>query len=343
MNEDKCSKFFDCLTDVDEKYIEESSNGKLKSTRPVWLKLCPMVACCLLILITAALIINMKPGINMKSGNNSKYPYNDDKVLDYVGATLDDIPTDDGTIVFNEITDIELYRNFNADYRYEGLLRYYTRFTALSLLEQYSSNQIEPDSLTLYKKDGSFEKCIAYSSFLTFSKHFPREAAFAKKLYDFSNEQPIGINGVPSISAVGFYSQLSNCILSVVISPDLSSIDSRLAEFLPLLRSTLGTENSSTINGHEVSVHYFYQQRSFRGEKTEEAYQYYAYFEADGLQYLYQFSSNWSLPGENVSAVHNPPAVLAYVDSQEYCRKTFINILIPMVNEALADDTTSKP
>lgn len=215
-----------------------------------------MVAC-LFIIVAAALIINKGPVGN--GGHNSEYPYDDNKVLNYVRATLDDVSTDAGKIVFNEITDIELYRNFNTDYSYEGLHQYDTRFTAFRLLEQYS-NQAGIDSFTIYKKNGSFENCIAYSSFLTFSEHFPREAAFAQNLYDFSNQQPIDIRGMPSISTVGFYSQpLTNCILSIVISPDLDSIDSRLAQFLPLFRSTLGTESSSTINGHEVAVHYFYQ------------------------------------------------------------------------------------
>lgn len=68
--------------------------------------------------------------------------------------------------------------------------------------------------------------------------------------------------------------------------------------------------------------------RSFRGEKTEEAYQYYAYYEREGMQYLYQFSSNWSLVNQNVSAVHNPPSTLHYVETQDECRKQFVDYLL---------------
>ena len=118
----------------------------------------------------------------------------------------------------------------------------------------------------------------------------------------------------------------------MVIGKDLSAIDARFSNILPILQDTLGTENSSYIGAQEVSVHYFYQNRSFRGQKTEEAYQYYAYYERDGLQYLYQFSSNWSLPGQNVSAMHNPPSTLHYVETQDECREQFVAYLLTLLS-----------
>ena len=125
----------------------------------------------------------------------------------------------------------------------------------------------------------------------------------------------------------------SNCVATVVIGKDIASIDDRFENILPMFQSTLGTENSSFIGEQEVSVHYFYQNRLFRDSKTEEAYQYYVYFERDGLQYLYQFSSNWSLIGQDVSALHNPPSTLHYVETQDECRDLFVKYLLLLANK----------
>jgi len=132
-----------------------------------------------------------------------------------------------------------------------------------------------------------------------------------------------------SIDCAGIsFEPTNSCIATVVIGKDLSAIDTRFSNILPVLQDSLGTESSSYIEGQEVSVHYFYQNRSFRVDKTEEAYQYYAYYEREGLQYLYQFSSNWSLIDQNVSAIHNPPSTLHYVETQDECRKQFVDYLL---------------
>ena len=75
-----------------------------------------------------------------------------------------------------------------------------------------------------------------------------------------------------------------------------------------------------------------------RDETQEECYQYYAYFEKDGVEYLYQYSSNWTIPGEAVTAIHNPPHTISEAISQEESREMFVDILSAIVHLVVVEE-----
>lgn len=319
------NELLDKLELIDPAYVEAADVPPKKKH---WLKWGALAACLCLIVLGAALF-------SLRSQENaptaSDYPYDDGRVLDYIGKPLADMQTDAGTIHFNEITDIDAYRKFNTFSGSEGRPYYATRSTAYDLLTSYPAAG-EEDRLraTIFEQGGSIKNCPGYDDFLALQEKAPLTAELMTRLAKKGNAVSAYYKG--SINAAGLhFMPTANCIATVVIGEDLSAIDPRLSDFLPILQAALGTENSSFIGEQEVSVHYFYQNRSYRGEKTEEAYQYYVYFERGGLQYLYQFSSNWSLPGQNVTAIHRPPSVLHYVETQDDCRKLFADYLLALL------------
>ena len=315
------NEFLDKMELIDPTYVE-AADVKPKKER-AWIRWGAMAAC-LGLIVFGTVAISMRN----QEPNSNDYPYNDHEVLEYIGKSLGNIQTDAGEIVFNEIADIDAYRKFNTLYGYENKPYYSTRSTAYDLLTMYpaadESNRLH---VTVFERDGSIKNCPGYNDFLELQEKAPIAADLTMRLLEKGNTVSAYYKG--SIGAAGLsFAPAANCTATVVIGKDLSAIDRRLSDFLPILRQTLGTENSSYIGEQEISVHYFYQNRLYLGSKTEEAYQYYVYFERDGLQYLYQFSSNWSLPGQNISAMHNPPSTLHYVETQDECRKLFVEYLL---------------
>ena len=180
--------------------------------------------------------------------------------------------TDAGTIHFNEITDIDAYRKFNTFSGHEGQPYYSTRSTAYDLLTMYpAADENDRLHVTVFERDGSIKNCPGYNDFLELQEKAPIAADLTMRLLEKGNTVSAYYKG--SIGATGLsFAPAANCTATVVIGKDLSAIDRRLSNFLPILRQTLGTENSSYIGEQELFVHYFYQNRSYLGSKTEEAY-----------------------------------------------------------------------
>lgn len=320
------NELLDKMELVDPAYVE-AADVKPKKKR-VWQKWGALAAClCLIVLGTAIFSTHDRNG----GPTASDYPYDDGKVLDFIGHPLADMQTNAGTIHFNEITDIDAYRSFNTFSGYENQPYYATRSTAYDLLTAYpAADENDRFHTTIFEHNGSIKNCPGYDGFLALQEKAPVTAELMMRLAEKGNAVSAYYKG--SINAAGLhFMPTANCIATVVIGEDLAAIDARLSDFLPILQATLGTENSSYIGDQEVSVHYFYQNRSYCGAKTEEAYQYYVYYERGGLQYLYQFSSNWSLIGRNITAIHNPPSVLCYVETQDDCRKLFADYLLTLL------------
>ena len=332
----RSNDLLDIIGEAADVYIQDAKNAKKKAF-PLWAKRASAIAVCLSVAVTGVLILSTlrdHTGNSTEKPANSNYPYNDHDVIDYVGMPLDSIQTEAGTVLFNEITDIEAYRKFNTSYVYENKPYYSTRMTAYDLLTGYpTAGEADIINAAVFERDGTVENCPNYDEFLLFKDKAPIAAELILEIFenDDTTHADVYYNGSIDSYGISFRPE-SNCVATVVIGKDIASIDSRFENVLPMFRSTLGTENSSLIGTQKVSVNYFYQNRLFRDSKTEEAYQYYAYFEQDGLQYLYQFSSNWSLIGQNISAIHNPPATLHYVQAQDACRERFVEYLLLMVN-----------
>ncbi len=333
----KSNDLIDIIGDVKDEHIRDAKTHK-KSKMPRWAKWSSAIAACLCVAVIGAITLpmlwqNPNSNIDEPQTGHDGYPYNDGEVLDYIGAKLDNYQTDVGTIVFNEITDIEAYRSFNTAYGYENKPYYSTRSAAYDLLTSYPVNsENEIINVAIFEKDGSLENCPNYAEFLEYTEKTPLAADMVMQILEKNPGATVHgfYNSTINASGISFMPE-SNCMATVVIAEDLSAIDERYASIIPMFQSTLGTGQSSFIGEQEISVHYFYQNRMFRDTKTEEAYQYYVYFERGGLQYLYQFSSNWSLIGQDISAIHNPPSTYHYVETQDECRHLFVDYLLTLI------------
>lgn len=255
-------------------------------------------------------------------GNQGSYPYNDKLVLDYVEMKLEDMVTEDGTVVFNEITDIEMYRELN--YHPAGSWLYETH----DGLYCYMTAQNDTEYFLMTVEDGLrsgsrvYDSVRAeYDSLEDVAEYLLWEEGLGTSLYGAIAET-VGTVALQTTPAKG-----PNGQITLLVSKDLDALGEKVQALVAPMREMLGAEQASTINGQEAAVQYFYQQRMFREEAMEECYNYYVYFEKDDVQYLYQYSSNWTLPGESVTAIHNPPHTLSEALSQEVSRELFADVL----------------
>lgn len=334
---------FKSLNEIDDNILERSERVKKISTNNLWIKITAAAAVMCIIFIGSIIILTQdkEPDVIIPAPQSNSYPYNDNEVLDYIEKPINDKETELGIIKFNAITDIEAYRKYNTFYGFNNKPYYSTRKSGIDILTSIPVEH-EDDfiNVSVFEKDGSFANCPGYNDFLKLKEYSPFCAdlilhLFEKDLTDFYNIFYNKKNGTCGI----LFNPDSNCIATAVIGENISLLDSRYDSIIPIFKSTLGTNDSSFLGGQEFSIHYFYQNRLFHESKTEEAYQYYVYFEHDELEVLLQFSSNWSLIDQNVSALHNPPHTLHYVKTQEGCLDMFIDYInalasiLPEINQ----------
>ena len=321
------------IGDLDEGLIEKAKTPVDVRMGRGWIK---WVAALFVLIVALEVIINLPrhpaetvPTVPTISAPANHYPYDDTEHLEYVGKNLDPMEWEGNRLVFNEITDMESYRQFNL--RQEGSVTYYETGTAVyDLLLEYP---VESDrdflSITLFEKDGAVENCPDYPQLQTLSDRAPVLAKMVLALLDGGKAKSVSayMNYSLEHTAALFTRPDNDGSFTVLASDSLSKIDPRLDSLLPYLKSFLGTKGASLVGDQELSLCYFYQTRLYQGQIEEDSFRYYAYFERDGLEYLVQFSSGWTLPGQNISALHNPPRTLHYVTSQEDARKQLADLL----------------
>ncbi len=118
----------------------------------------------------------------------------------------------------------------------------------------------------------------------------------------------------------------SNVEVNLLISKNFSKITTiHENSTYQALRDIMESENVSTMNDVELATAYHYQQRAFqRNEEstTEEQFIYYTYYNKNGLEYLVQFKSNYTvLEGQKEYMV------VGDLQTQEVCRNTLIKLL----------------
>jgi len=116
----------------------------------------------------------------------------------------------------------------------------------------------------------------------------------------------------------------TNSSLSVIVSKDFSAVEETVSPHIAQMRTLLASEGASVINGKRCALRYIYQTRTHQEKGLEEErYIYYAFFEKDGMEYLVQFTSNYTLPNTNQSALGNGYSL----KTQQQCRAAFESIL----------------
>ncbi len=275
----------------------------------------------------------MSEGVQQE--NSSPYPYSDTKELEYIGMVAANVETSAGTIVFHEITDIERYRAFNDVNEDTEEVYYDTHNGVYQHLSDGFREGKKGDDFVLTMQEGNLESSKDY----TLYKELCQSYSGLEEMVDYFIKDDMWADSVRGMviydwNATAIQTNLKeapNGQITLLMGENLDIIDPQLAAFTTSMKALMGTEQSSTIAGQEAAVQYFYQQRMYKVEALEECYNYYVYFERDGMQYLYQFSSNWTLPGEEVTAIHNPPDTLSYAMSQEEARSCFAESLVGMI------------
>lgn len=267
-------------------------------------------------------------------GNQSSYPYNDKYVLDYAGMPLADMETKGGIIVFNEIENMDMYRALNNLLAEESKVYYDTT----NGLYQYLSVQED----TQYFKDRAEEGLVPGN---TGNEAYLEACASSDKYADWTDiasyllsencldgfvEGAIS-DSLEIVALKSYVADGPNGQVTILAGKDLDALGAEVQVFVEPMREALKTEQSSMIFEQQVMVQYFYQQRMLREETPEECYQYYAYFEKDDVEFLYQYSSNWTIPGADVTAIHKPPHTISEAISQEESREMFGKILSDIV------------
>ena len=319
----------DLIGEVDEQYVQDARAVQPVRRRSVWSL---AAAACLLCVLGIGWLLSGTPGWNF--GASAPHPYNDFTVLEYTGSDLEDFSCLGQTLVMNEIgaDELESFRRFCTVSFRDQPSYYQTSEPLFNILTAYPiSGEEDILSFIVHRKDGAFENSLYYDTYLSYLALDENHASFLERLHDLSKDT-VDVRYLKEKQILGLSTRpMINCTFTMLIGSDLHGLDPRLDGMLPVFDGTTGNA-PSTLNGTEVTVSYFYQTRLYREETTEEAYRYFAYFEINGTQYLCQFSSNWALPGETVSADHNPPGILAPAASQEDCRIKFAEMLIRIIS-----------
>jgi hypothetical protein len=129
----------------------------------------------------------------------------------------------------------------------------------------------------------------------------------------------------------------SNVKLNVLMSKDFSKVES-VAES-DVYKELIGVGNTgkaAKINQVDIANIYHYQQRIYKPKEDniwEEHYIYYSYFIKEGMEYLVQFTSNYT-----VMEGYKEYMIVGDLQPQEVCRDTYLKVL----NLILDANVTSK-
>ncbi len=289
------------ISDISDRHIEEAADFKAEKKARPWIKWTALAACvCIVVAVSVPVI---KEFSHPPKKGVYRYEYEE---LEFISAPLDDMQTERGSIIFNQITDIEAYIRFNTPPDRDGITYYDLRNTTYDLVCG------DFGGFNIGKTDGSIENNANYGNFIQLEKDYPNVAKIITRMLEL---YPAVTFSYDENAAAIQLSPLGNCIISVAAAEDLSSVDQRFDEILPILKSG----ESSLIADQEVSIHYFY----YNNGKSE-SYIYYAYFEKDGMEYQYQLTSSKSpiFGGD----------ILEFTDPQGNCRQAFADYLLAILS-----------
>ncbi len=339
----KADILLDAIGLISDEYVQDAKAvGKVRKNNP-WLKWGAPAACACVLLSVGLLSgiwngsvkdaffggsanntagaetgFGSSPECELETSNQSSYPYSDTRGQNDTSVELVDMETADGIIVFNKITDIETYQALNnqgesvgeACYKtHEGLYQCLAAGQAeVEYFQATEENGVlweDSDSKVFQQSGGEYEMLESLSEYLLSNERVENsiEGAVSYEL------ETMALSTNPA--------EGGNGQITVLAGRDLNVISVELQNFVSPMRALLGTVQSSTIAGQEAAVQYFCQQCMSDDEAMEECYNYYVYFEKEDMQYLYQFSSNWTLLGEETTAPHKKDYVLSQVESRE--------------------------
>ncbi len=304
------------LDNIADRHIEEALDYKAEKKPNSWVKWAALAACvCLVVGISLPIALeHFAPSKKCGHGGITH--------LEYVGAYIPPVETEQGTVIFNEITDMDAYRKFNTFYDYNGELYYPVRGTAGHIAMDGANG------FDINTQNRPLEDEPDYPKLVELNNSSPDVGKIVMNLLEHKAASPyssgvsvqFNVNtGAPSIS----FSTYVNSHAVVICDEDIARIDDRFNAVLPIFKSTLGTENSTYIGDQEVSIHYFYYSSPTSNGGTAECYIYYAYFEKNGIEYLYEFSS--------LSTYKMSSELLEIADPQGECLQAFIDYLLTIL------------
>lgn len=285
------------------------------------------LAVILIFIIAKVYFQNLKPSVSdevqIEEGthidNCNPYEY----ITDYIPMQIPSITTEEDTIVFHQISNIDANTDKMVD----------------NLYSEYSANQSEgiKDCFPEFDKDGNvhFSRISSddnerYQTFLNYIGNdgydlllnlntMPEHRYDDLECVTFQKDSNVEL---AKISAYLY----SNVEVNVLISKNFSNVKSvyennTYQELMELLDS----ENASVMRGTPMANAYHYQQRIFRKDTdnvTEEQFIYYTYLKKAELEYFIQYKSNYTVLEGQKEYMH-----VGDLQSQEVCRNTLFLLL----------------
>ncbi len=317
---------FQAIGEIDSAYIEEYAEYRAKRRKrwPAPAAAAALMAVTVPLCAYAALhrehAAPDAPGVTepfsagAPSGGHKAYPYGDNQIQTDPGRLPDSV-REEGTIVYHPLAGTEpeqsdlygalcdagaLKRDFFPIFNADGSVSF-----------SRSSDPNDPDAARYAElhaySGGRAERLISCLNGLQQTESGPQCVLFQN-----------GVN--PNTTAVGMRWQFfSSASMSLVLSQDFgAAAPAAVGDTVDQLAALLGTEGESVLGGQAAAIGYVRQLRgNDEKQTTEERYIYYAFFECERFQYLMQFTSEYTLPGESRDSYG------ASRKSQQICRGVF--------------------
>lgn len=326
MNEKK-KNMLDAMGGISDKHIAEFADvTPRKKNISVWVRVISVAACLAFVAVSIPLIngnrnkqhitagsdVSSQGQNNTDEGHNKAYPYQDR--IQFIPKEVLVSKYDEGFFAYNQIKDVDStsLNVFGALYDSVGSHRDCEPVFDGNGKPSFSRKSYEPD--TDENRFNELQRYLGKEDFVYSLLKLPHNTDSSVRCNIYQNE------GQNNISAVSFESSIyDNCTLDIMASHDLSLLSNKnITQIVAGMKSISASSTSSQLNEKAVAVHYVYQTRySQELDKDEERYIYYAFYEKDGLQYLVQFTSNYTLKDSNITAYGIEGK------TQEECKKAF--------------------
>lgn len=259
---------------------------------------------------------NKNPSESVDSAGEKAYPYEDK--IQYLPKEVSVSKYDDGFLAYNQIKKID------AD-----IIDIYAVL--------YDSSQLKRDCHPMFEEDGSVTFLRINRESDTDEKRYAEMVSYIGNQQIMTTLSDLPQNSSGNISCILFQHARNpettgvglkvdvyeNCRLNVVVTKNIDSVfDDDIKGVMDEIKAADEKSAVSWLGDKNISVHFVYQTRLNKEKNvSEERFVYYALFTQDELDYLVQFSSNFTLQNSNINAYGVKRR------SQEECRKAFELIL----------------
>jgi hypothetical protein len=264
-----------------------------------------------------------KPNAGEKPGTGEicvdPYQYN----YEYIPMPVRNVQTAEGELHFQQISSI----NESTDKIVDSLYSEYSGNLSAGIKDCYC--QFDEEGKVFFSRisEDDYERYQLYTDYageigakLVFGlENIPEHRHEATGCVTFQKDSGVEI----ALLTTDLY---SNVMLNILMSKDFSKVETVAGSSVyKELTEVLNTAKASKINQVDMANIYHYQQRIYKPKEDnigEEHYIYYSYFVKDGMEYLVQFISNYT-----VMEGYKEYMIVGDLQPQEVCRDTYLKVL----------------